>query len=93
MNTKNKIVLGLSILHFIAVLVAILKSFDTIIFFGIKIEPVWLLIWCFTLFLPVINFTAIINNRESWNKYYWIGLLFNILSIVFIIRHYKIDLF
>ena len=93
MSKKNKIILIISILHFLAVLIAIIKSFGTIILFDVPIEPVWLIIWCFALLLPIVNLAEIINNRDNWNKYYWIGLLFNILSIVFIIRHYKIDFF
>ena len=87
MVKKNKIVLLLSIVHFITVLIAILKSFGTVI------NPLWVIIWCFTFFLPIINLAAIINNRNSWNIFYWLGLFFNILAIAFTIRHYKIDLF
>ena len=93
MTTKNKILVLVSIFHFLAVLVAILKSFGTITLFGKEIEALWIFIWPLTLFLPIINLAAIITYRNSWNAYYWLGLFFNILSIVFIIRHYKIELF
>ena len=93
MTTKNKIVVLLSIVHFLTVLVAILKSFGTLNLFGTAIAPIWIVIWSFTFLLPIINLAAIINNRDSWNLFYWLGLFFNILAIAFIIRHHQIDLF
>lgn len=93
MSSKNKIILIISVLHFLTVLLAILKTFGSVSLFNSEIDPVWLIIWFFALLLPIVNLAEIINNRDNWNKYYWIGLVFNILSIIFIIRHYKIDLF
>lgn len=93
MTKRNKIYLISSILTFLLVLIGILKNFDTILLFGNPIEPIWLVIWFFVLILPIVNLAEIINNRDDWSLYYWIGLGFNIISIVFIIRHYKIDLF
>lgn len=93
MTAKNKYYLLLSILTFLAVLVAILKTFETSIILGVSIEPIWIVIWFFALVLPIVNLAEIINNRNESNVFYWIGLLLNLMSIIFLMRHYQIDIF
>jgi hypothetical protein len=92
MNKKEKLYLSLSIVVFVATLFSILTSdvpngiLDDTISFN------WIIILLFTLLLPIFNFAEIIINRDDWSKYYWISLIFNILTIFFVMRFFKIAL-
>ncbi|MFD2909615.1 hypothetical protein ACFSX9_12830 [Flavobacterium ardleyense] len=92
MTTKNKLYLGLSILVLLLTFVAILKNFETITFLGMKTELIWIPIWIAVVILPLLNVYEIAVTNEEYSKFYWLGLLLNIITILFILRDYKMEL-
>lgn len=92
MSTKNKIYLILSIVVLLMTFVAIFQNFETIYFIGFETEIIWILIWVAVVILPLLNIYEIAVNSVDVNKYYWLALLFNLISIFFILRYFKIEL-
>ena len=73
-------------------LVAIFQNFETINFIGFETEVIWLPIWIAVVILPLLNVYEIAVNTEESNTYYWLSLLINIITILFIIRYFKLEL-
>lgn len=92
MSTKNKIYLILSIVVLLMTFVAIFQNFETIHFIGFETEIIWIPIWIGVVILPLLNLYEIAINTDDYNKYYWLALLLNVMSIFFILRYFKIDL-
>ncbi len=92
MTTKNKIYLFLSILVLLLTFVGIFQNFETIHFIGFETEIIWIPIWIAIVVLPLLNLYEIAINTDDFNKYYWLALLFNLITIFFIIRYFKINL-
>lgn len=92
MTTKNKIYLVSSVLLFMATLFSILTSDVSIGILDNTLSIQWIVLLIFTLLLPIFNLAEIILNRNDWSKYYWLGLVFNILTIFFVMRFFKIEL-
>ena len=92
MTTKNKIYLFLSVLVLLLTFVGIFQNFDTIHFIGFETEIIWIPIWIAIVVLPLLNLYEIAINTDDFNKYYWLALLFNLITIFFIIRYFKINL-
>lgn len=92
MTTKNKIYFGLSVLVLLLTFVAIFQNFETITFLGMKTELIWIPIWIAVVILPLLNVYEIAVAVEDFGVYYWLGLLLNIITILFIIRDYKMEL-
>ena len=92
MTTKNKTYLFLSILVVLLTFVGIFQNFDTIHFIGFETEIIWIPIWIAIVVLPLLNLYEIAINTDDFNKYYWLALLFNLITIFFIIRYFKINL-
>ena len=92
MTTKNKIYLFLSILVLLLTFVGIFQNFETIHFIGFETEIIWIPIWIAIVVLPLLNLYEIAINTDDFNKYYWLALLFNLITIFFIIRYFKIEL-
>ncbi|WP_445712996.1 hypothetical protein [Flavobacterium sp.] len=93
MTAKNKIYLLLSILVLLLTFVAIFQNFETIHFIGFETEIIWIPIWIGVVILPLLNLYEIAINKEDYNKYYWISLVLNIVTIVFMLRYFKMELF
>ena len=93
MTTKNKIYLFLSVLVLLLTFVGIFQNFETIHFIGFETEIIWIPIWIAIIMLPLLNLYEIAINTDDINKYYWISLVLNILTILFILRYFKINLF
>lgn len=93
MNNKEKIYLSSSIVVFIVTLYSILSSNIPNGVLDASISIHWIVLLVLTLLLPIFNLAEIIINRDDWSKYYWIGLFFNILTIAFVLRFFKILLF
>jgi hypothetical protein len=93
MTTKNKIYLFLSVLVLFSTFVAIFQNFETIHFIGFETEVIWIPIWIAVVILPLLNLYEIAINTDDINKYYWISLVLNVLTILFILRYFKINLF
>jgi hypothetical protein len=93
MTTKNKIYLFLSVLVLFSTFVAIFQNFETIHFIGFETEIIWIPIWIAVVVLPLFNLYEIAINTDDINKYYWISLVLNVLTILFILRYFKINLF
>lgn len=93
MTLKNKLYLFLSVLSFLIVLLSIVKSFDTIELIGMQVPIIWIPLAILLLILPLLNSVEIIKNNDQPNLYYWIGLIFNILAMIFTLRYFKIPLF
>jgi hypothetical protein len=93
MTDKNKIYLFLSVLVLFSTFVAIFQNFETIHFIGFETEIIWIPIWIAVVILPLLNLYEITINTDDINKYYWISLVLNVLTILFILRYFKINLF
>ena len=92
MTTKNKIYLFLSILVLLLTFVGIFQNFETIHFIGFETEIIWIPIWIAIVVLPLLNLYEIAINTDDYNKYYWLALVINLISIFFILRYFKIEL-
>ncbi|MFM7896002.1 MAG: hypothetical protein ACKO8L_08750 [Flavobacterium sp.] len=92
MSTKNKIYLILSIVILLMTFVAIFQNFETIHFIGFETEIIWIPIWIAVVVLPLLNLYEIVVNTEGYNKYYWLALVINLITIFFILRYFEIAL-
>lgn len=92
MSTKNKIYLVLSIVVLLMTFVAIFQNFETIHFIGFETEIIWIPIWIAVVVLPLLNLYEIAVNTEGFNKYYWLALVINLITIFFILRYFEIEL-
>lgn len=92
MSTKNKIYLVLSIVVLLMTFVAIFQNFETIHFIGFETEIIWIPIWIAVVVLPLLNLYDIAVNTEGYNKYYWLALVINLITIFFILRYFEIAL-
>ncbi len=72
--------------------VAIFQNFETIHFIGFETKIIWIPIWIAVVILPLLNLYKIAINTEESNYYYWISLLINIVTILFMIRYFKLEL-
>ncbi len=82
----------LSIIVFILTFVAIFQQFETIHFIGFETKIIWIPIWIAIVVLPLLNLYEIAVNTEESNTYYWLSLLINIITILFMIRYFKLEL-
>lgn len=89
---KEKIYLGLSILLLIALFFAIVSGDVVVGVLDNTLSFEWILLLIFTMLLPLLNAAEIIINRDSWNVFYWIGLLLNVIAIIFVMRFFKIEM-
>ncbi|MBV2196570.1 MAG: hypothetical protein KUL78_08725 [Flavobacterium sp.] len=92
MSTKNKIYLVLSVVVLLMTFVAIFQNFETIHFIGFETEIIWIPIWIAVVVLPLLNLYEIVVNTEGYNKYYWLALVINLITIFFILRYFEIAL-
>ena len=92
MSTKNKVYLLLSIVVLLMTFVGIFQNFETIHFIGFETEIIWIPIWIVVVILPLLNLYEIATNTDDYNKYYWLALAINLISIFFILRYFKIEL-
>ena len=92
MSTKNKIYLLLSIVVLLMTFVGIFQNFETIHFIGFETEIIWIPIWIAVVILPLLNLYEIATNTDDYNKYYWLALAINLISIFFILRYFKLEL-
>jgi hypothetical protein len=72
--------------------VAIFQNFEIIHFIGFETKIIWIPIWIAVVILPLLNVYEIAVNTEESNTYYWLSLLINIITILFMIRHFKLEL-
>ena len=91
MTTKNKIYLFLSVLVLFLTFGAIFQNFETINFIGFETEIIWIPIWIGVVILPLLNLYEIAVNTNDYNKYYWLALFLNVISIFFVLRNFKIE--
>ena len=82
----------LSIIVFILTFVAIFQQFETIHFIGFETKIIWIPIWIAIVVLPLLNLYEITVNTEERNGFYWLSLLINIITILFMIRYFKLGL-
>ena len=92
MTKKNKLFLGVSIATFLAVLISILTSETPNETFDASLPIYWILLLLFAFILPIFNLAEIIINRDDWNKFYWIALILNIITLIFTARYFNIDI-
>mgnify|MGYP001354297403 FL=1 len=92
MSTKNKVYLLLSIVVLLMTFVGIFQNFETIHFIGFETKIIWIPIWIAVVILPLLNLYEIAINTDDYNKYYWLALAINLISIFFILRYFKIEL-
>jgi len=82
----------LSIFVFMLTFVAIFQKFETIHFIGFETKIIWIPIWIAIVILPLLNLYEIAVNTDESNRYYWLSLIINIITILFMIRHFKLEL-
>lgn len=92
MSTKNKVYLLLSIVVLLMTFVGIFQNFETIHFIGFETEIIWIPIWIVVVILPLLILYEIATNTDDYNKYYWLALAINLISIFFILRYFKLEL-
>jgi uncharacterized membrane protein len=92
MTTKNKLFLGLSIATFLVTLFSILTSEVSNEAFDDAMPIHWIILLIFAFLLPILNLAEIIINRNDWNKFYWIGLIINIITLFFVMRFFAVEL-
>ena len=92
MSTKNKIYLVLSVVVLLMTFVAIFQNFETITFLGMQTEVIWIPIWIAVVILPLLNIYEIAVTIDGFSKYYWLGLLLNVITMFFILREFKMEL-
>ena len=68
------------------------KSFEKVTYLGVNFDIVWIPILTLTLTLPFLNSLEIIKNNDQLNLYYWIALVFNMISMIFILRYFGLGL-
>jgi hypothetical protein len=90
---KSKVYLIWSCLTLLLTIVAILGNYEVITLFELNFEIIWLPIFLSISILPLLNITEISINKQDNNAFYWIGILLNLISIFFVLRHFKIELF
>ncbi|WP_264559078.1 hypothetical protein [Flavobacterium sp. N2270] len=88
MTDKKNILLALSIISFVLLLTAIFVSFDEIEAFGMQFSIIWIPVWTLTILLPIFNFAEIILERDYISKRIVVALIFNIINMFFISRHF-----
>lgn len=88
MTDKKNIFLALSIISFVLLLTAIFVSFDKIEALGMQFSIIWIPVWILTIFLPIFNFAEIILERDYTSKRIVVALIFNIINMFFISRHF-----
>lgn len=93
MKDKKNIYLALSIISFILLLTAIFVSFDKIEALGMQFSLIWIPVWTLTILLPIFNFAEIILERDYISKRIVLALVFNIINMFFIIRHFGFEFF
>ncbi|WP_338410471.1 hypothetical protein [uncultured Flavobacterium sp.] len=93
MTHKNKFYLSLSIINLIIALYAIFTDSSPLHILSAQIRPIWLFVFVLAILLSIINLAEIIINKDDWNKWYWIALFFNITTLIFVMRFFKISLF
>ena len=91
MTTKNKIYLFLSVLVLLLTFVGIFQNFEIIHFIGFETEVIWIPIWIGIVILPLLNLYEIAVNTNDYNKYYWLALFLNVISIFFVLRNFNIE--
>lgn len=93
MSTKNKIYLSLSVLTLFFALFAILTSNAPNGVLSPSLPFQWIVILVVVSLLLIFNVAEIIINKDDWNKFYWLGVVLNVATILFIIRYFKIELY
>lgn len=93
MTDKKNIFLALSIISFIMLLTAIFVSFDEIDAFGMQFSVIWIPVWMLTILLPIFNFAELILERDRISKRIVVAIIFNIINMFFIIRHFGFEFF
>jgi cytochrome bd-type quinol oxidase subunit 2 len=88
MTNKKNIFLALSIISFVLLLTAIFVSFDEIEAFGMQFSIIWIPVWILSILLPIFNFAEIILERNRISKRIVVALIFNIINMFLIIRHF-----
>jgi hypothetical protein len=68
------------------------KSFEKVTYLGVIFDIIWIPILTLTLTLPFLNSLEIIKNNDQLNLYYWIALVFNVISMIFILRYFGLGL-
>lgn len=92
MIAKKNIYLSLSALVFVMTMLTILTSEVSHGVLDNSISVQWIILLVFTFLLPIFNLAEIIINRDDWNKFYWIGLIINMITIIFVMRYFAIEL-
>lgn len=72
--------------------VAIFQNFETIEYLGMQTEVIWIPIWIAIVILPLLNIYEIAITIDDISKYYWLGLLLNVITMFFILREFKMEL-
>jgi hypothetical protein len=92
MIARNKLYLFLSIFSFLFLIIGMFKSFEMVTYLGVIFDIIWIPILTLTLTLPFLNSLEIIKNNDQLNLYYWIALVFNVISMIFILRYFGLGL-
>ncbi len=91
MTTKHKFYLLASILTLVLTFVAIFQKFETVSIIGMETAMIWIPIWILVVLLPLLNLYEIIANPDELNRFAWISLILNMVTVLFILRYFNIE--
>jgi hypothetical protein len=91
MTTKHKFYLLASILTLVLTLVAIFQKFETVSIIGMETAMIWIPIWILVVLLPLLNLYEIIAQPDELNRFAWISLILNMVTVLFILRYFNIE--
>jgi hypothetical protein len=91
MTTKHKFYLLASILTLVLTLVAIFQKFETVSIIVMETAMIWIPIWILVVLLPLLNLYEIIAHPDELNRFAWISLILNMVTVLFILRYFNIE--
>lgn len=88
---RSKLYLILSICAFLLLIFTMGTTTYSIRLFNIEFDLLWLPTSVMVLILPFYGMAQICIHTDDWNLKYWIGILLNLISMIFCLRYLKID--
>lgn len=87
----SKVYLGLSIFTLVLMFWTLFFPVHLVQMWNLEFDCLWIPTGILILFLPLFGIAKIATSREDWNMNYWIGIVLNLTTMLFIFRHLKIE--
>jgi hypothetical protein len=92
MNKKN-LYLGLSLLSFLLLVIAMFTNGTKITLFEMEFAVIWIPVWILSLFLPLLILAELAIHRDEISKRLIIALILTIVNMFYIIRYFGFQFF